>query len=116
MSTMIGSKMKALRLKQGLSLTELADRANVAKSYLSKIEKDETANPSVQFLEKISGVLGVSIEVLLLEEDEHSLDQADAEWRAIVLEAMESGVSKEQFRDFIQYNKWRNDQDQQKSK
>ena len=88
-----------------MSLSELAEKAGVAKSYLSSLERNLQSNPSIQFLEKISSVLGVSIDVLI--HDETDIDSLDPEWVSILEEAMESGVSKEQFREFIEFNKWR---------
>ncbi len=88
-----------------MSLSELAEKAGVAKSYLSSLERNLQSNPSIQFLEKISSVLGVSIDVLI--HDQTDIDGLDPEWVSILEEAMESGVSKEQFREFIEFNKWR---------
>jgi len=104
---MIGSRIHQLRLEKGLSLSELAERANVAKSYLSHIEKDPQANPSVQFLEKISAVLGVSLQTLIQSHAEINPDEVDQEWIHLARDAMKSGVSKEQFREFLEFNKWR---------
>lgn len=103
---MIGDRIKNLRIERKLSLTELAERAGVAKSYLSSIERNLQTNPSIQFLEKISNVLNVPVDYLLheMKEDETELDP---EWISIVQEAMKSGVSKEQFREFLEFNKWR---------
>lgn len=109
---MIGKRVQQLRLAKGMSLTELAERAGVAKSYLSSIERDLQSNPSIQFLEKVGQVLGVSVDQFLHPKEEEQLDQ---EWAALVREAMDSGVSKEQFREFLEFNKWRiNKQDEQK--
>ncbi|WP_066175953.1 helix-turn-helix domain-containing protein [Bacillus marinisedimentorum] len=106
---MIGERVKRYRKERGLSLTELADRAGVAKSYLSSIERNIQSNPSIQFLEKISSVLGINVETLLLDEanKEDAEENLDPEWAQLVQEAMESGVSKEQFREFLEFNKWR---------
>jgi len=101
----IGEKVKKYRLEKGLSLSELAERAGVAKSYLSSIERNIQSNPSIQFLEKIATVLDISVETFLTDEnDETTLDH---EWARLVREAMESGVSKEQFREFLEFNKWK---------
>ncbi|PLT32598.1 helix-turn-helix domain-containing protein [Bacillus sp. V5-8f] len=102
---MIGDRVKRLREEKRMSMTELADRAGVAKSYLSSLERNLQTNPSIQFLEKISAVLGVPIDYLL--HDEVDTKNVDEEWLAIIKEAMDSGVSKEQFREFIEFNKWR---------
>ncbi len=101
---MIGKRVQQLRLTKGLSITELADRAGVAKSYLSSIERDIQSNPSIQFLEKVGSVLGVSVEDFLQTSDEIHMDK---EWTDLVREAMNSGVSKDQFKEFLEYNKWR---------
>ena len=105
---MIGDRIKKLRMDKGLSLSELAERADVAKSYISSIERNLQSNPSLQFLEKISSVLGVTVDSLILEEE---LDptRLDKEWYQLVQEAMSSGVTKDQFREFLEFNKWRRD-------
>ena len=102
---MIGERVKKLREEKKMSMTELAERAGVAKSYLSSLERNLQTNPSIQFLEKIAGVLGVPVDVLLF--DELKRDTLDSEWIKIVEEAMKSGVSKQQFREFIEFNKWK---------
>ncbi|MEH7464049.1 helix-turn-helix domain-containing protein [Bacillus thuringiensis] len=106
---MIGERIKRLRLQRGISLTELAEKAGVAKSYISSIERNLQKNPSIQFLEKISNVLHVPVDVLLHDEPtaEHTMD---SEWIKLVKEAMHSGVSKDQFREFLEFNKWKQQQ------
>ncbi|WP_226526490.1 helix-turn-helix domain-containing protein [Metabacillus niabensis] len=104
---MIGPRIKKYRTQKNLSLSELAERAGVAKSYLSSIERNLQSNPSVQFLEKVSSVLGVSVNTLLNEQNETDPEELDLEWTKLVQDAMKSGVSKEQFREFLEFNKWR---------
>lgn len=108
---MIGEKVKQYRIERGLSLTELASRAGVAKSYLSSIERNIQTNPSVQFLEKISTVLDIRMEDLLLDQKRDApssgAGQLDSEWTDLVKEAMNSGVSKDEFREFLEFNKWK---------
>ncbi|MGG4490071.1 helix-turn-helix domain-containing protein [Metabacillus idriensis] len=110
---MIGERIRKYRKERGLSLSELADRAGVAKSYLSSIERNLQSNPSVQFLEKVSSVLGVSMNTLILEEAiyETKKDNLDNEWANLVKEAMNSGVTKDQFREFLEFNRWKMNQD-----
>ncbi|MDM5328687.1 helix-turn-helix domain-containing protein [Neobacillus sp. CF12] len=102
---MIGERVKKLRLEKKMSLSELAEQAGVAKSYLSSLERNLQTNPSIQFLEKISSVLNVPVDHLINEQI--NKEELDSDWMNIVKEAMDSGVSKEQFRDFIEFNKWR---------
>ena len=105
---MIGQRIQHLRKKNALSLTELSQRAGVAKSYLSSIERGLQQNPSIQFLEKISEVLGVSVEVLIHDNKTvQAVNTLDREWEQLVREAMASGVSKEQFKQFLESNQWK---------
>ncbi|MFB4167813.1 helix-turn-helix domain-containing protein [Virgibacillus sp. JSM 102003] len=109
---MIGEKIKQLRQEKKMSISELADKAGVAKSYLSSIERSLQTNPSIQFIEKISSVLGVPVNELILEDKwKETEEQLDGEWLKIVQEAMESGVSKEQFKEYLEFTKWRKEQD-----
>jgi len=94
-----------------MSISELAEKANVAKSYLSSIERNLQVNPSIQFMEKVSDVLGVNVYDLLQSNETSQPENLDDEWLKIVQEAMESGVTKEQFREYLAFNKWRNQQD-----
>lgn len=106
---LIGEKIKQLRKEKKMSISELAGKAGVAKSYLSSIERNLQTNPSIQFIEKISSVLGISANDLIREEEEND-QQLDGEWLQIVQEAMNSGVSKEQFKEYLDFYKWRNQQ------
>jgi XRE family transcriptional regulator of biofilm formation len=102
---MIGDRVKELRKEKGISLTELADKAGVAKSYLSSLERNLQQNPSIQFLEKISNVLNVPTQTFLLDALEQKT--VDPEWVNLAEEAKKSGISKDQFREFIEFNRWR---------
>ena len=102
---MIGSRVKKFRKEKRMSISELAEKAGVAKSYISSLERDLQTNPSIQFIEKITRALDISIDSLI--QDEPAKGNLDSEWLEIVEEAMKSGVSKEQFKDFIEFNKWR---------
>jgi XRE family transcriptional regulator of biofilm formation len=94
-----------------MSMSELAEKAGVAKSYLSSIERNKQTNPSIQFIEKVSEALDVSVNDILNEEGKVEVEHLDKEWLEIVQEAMESGVSKEQFKEYLEFNKWRKDQE-----
>ncbi|WP_226037164.1 helix-turn-helix domain-containing protein [Aquibacillus saliphilus] len=110
---MIGEKIKQLRTQKRMSLTELAEQAGVAKSYLSSIERNLQSNPSIQFIEKVGKVLGVSVNELLISDSNEELKrQLDDEWLTLAQDAMESGVSKQQFKEFLEFNRWRKNQDE----
>jgi XRE family transcriptional regulator, master regulator for biofilm formation len=108
---MIGKNIYEIRMKKGLTLSELAERANVSKSYLSNIERSLNQNPSIQVIRKIAHVLDVDLKVLVrigeLEEEQHP----DKEWIDIVNELRESGVEKEQIKEYqtlIKFIRWQN--------
>ncbi|RKL66424.1 transcriptional regulator [Salipaludibacillus neizhouensis] len=62
---MIGDNINRLRKQKGLTLTELAERANIAKSNLSNIERNINQNPSIKVLEKLAIVLDVELITVL---------------------------------------------------
>ncbi|MFC5713170.1 helix-turn-helix domain-containing protein [Thalassorhabdus alkalitolerans] len=114
---MIGEKIKVRRKEKGLTLSELANRTKVSKSYLSYIERDLKKNPSIDVLKKLSSVLDLSIEELINEQElynEHSGEHLDEEWLQLLQQAIKSGITKEefkQFQDFVKYKAWSNEKD-----
>ncbi|TCT26496.1 transcriptional regulator [Melghiribacillus thermohalophilus] len=112
---MIGNKIKEVREKKNMSITELARRAGIAKSYLSSIERGIQKNPSIQKLEKIAEVLDIDIHLLINKSDEQvPAEGLDPEWIDLAREAMESGISKEQFKEFLEFSKWQKQKNQEK--
>lgn len=109
MTETIGARIKKIRLRKGLSLTELAESAEVAKSYLSNVERGIQNNPSIQFVEKIASTLEVTKNALPFVETEEQ--ELDPEWAKLVHEAMSSGVSKRQFKEFLEFQRWKKDQE-----
>jgi XRE family transcriptional regulator of biofilm formation len=105
---MIGQRIRKLRKVKGYSLTELANLADVSKSYLSYIERNLQKNPSLQFLSKIATQLDTSIEVLLGENK--PAGKLDEEWKTLIQHGIDEGMSKEDFREFknfVRYKKWK---------
>jgi XRE family transcriptional regulator, master regulator for biofilm formation len=63
---LIGEQIRLRRIEAGLSLTALAEKAGVAKSYLSNLESgNANARPSGQTLYKIANALGTTMSDLL---------------------------------------------------
>jgi len=56
----VGKKLKAIRLKNDLTIQELADRSSVSSNMISRIERGLTI-PSVEILMKLAGVFNKSI-------------------------------------------------------
>ncbi|MCH1624904.1 helix-turn-helix domain-containing protein [Fredinandcohnia quinoae] len=110
---MIGERIKLLRRKKKYSITELAKRAGVSKSYLSYIERDVQNNPSLQFLSKIAVTLDTTIEYLLGGEmnSKRTDELLDGEWTTLLQKAIDEGMSKADFKeyqDYIKFRNWRN--------
>ena len=61
----IGDKIKKLRNKQGLTQDELARKADLPYTTLTKIETNVITKPSIQTVVKIANGLGVSIDELI---------------------------------------------------
>ncbi len=111
---MIGKNILRIRKGRALSLTELAERANIAKSYLSNIERNQNNNPSIHVLNKIAAVLDVDLKILLgTESSNQVINQVlEQEWVDFVVELKESGIEKDQiqeYRKIIEFIKWKNE-------
>src|SRR5689334_14924221 len=73
----IGIKLRVARQQQGLSLRELAARAEVSASLLSQIETGK-ANPSVMSLYNIAGALDLPVDYFLTNNAANGLAEAVA--------------------------------------
>ncbi|REE90551.1 transcriptional regulator [Paenibacillus taihuensis] len=103
----IGKRIQQLRTERSISLSELAERADVAKSYISSVERGLQSNPSIQFLEKISTALDVSIHDILYGNSAAQEKLLDDDWQQLLRDAMASGISKSQFKEFLEFQKWK---------
>ena len=63
----IGGKIRDLRLRNGLTLEELASRSELTKGFLSQVERDLTS-PSIATLEDILEALGTDLSHFFQEE------------------------------------------------
>jgi transcriptional regulator with XRE-family HTH domain len=61
----LGEQVRRYRQERGYSLSELARRADLAKSYISSIEHDQAPRPSGRTLYAIAEALGVTMSDLL---------------------------------------------------
>ena len=68
----IGPKIKRLRIRNGLTLEELASRCELTKGFLSQLERD-LASPSIATLEDILEALGTSLSEFFQEEREEKV-------------------------------------------
>ncbi|WP_089200541.1 helix-turn-helix domain-containing protein [Paenibacillus xerothermodurans] len=98
---MIGEYIQKLRQHKRLSLTELANRAGVAKSYLSSIERNMQTNPSIEFLKKIAPVLDADIHSLIGQVAGYPSFVLDKEWIQLAREVEDAGISVEVVRNYL---------------
>jgi len=61
----IGDKIKQLRNKQGLTQDELARKADLPYTTLTKIETNVITKPSIQTVMKIAKGLGIGVDDLM---------------------------------------------------
>ncbi|ENQ3106093.1 Transcriptional regulator, contains XRE-family HTH domain [Bacillus sp. 491mf] len=109
---MIGRNIYQIRKKRGLTLSELAEKAGISKSYLSNIERSINQNPSIQVLEKIGLVLEADLNTLLeMNANTETIQQIEKEWVDFVYELKKAGINKEKLGDYkilIDFIKWQN--------
>lgn len=109
---MIGEYIYETRKKRGLTLSELAARADISKSYLSNIERNIYKNPSIQVVKNIARVLEIDLKVLLnTEVIEETPRVQDRELLELARELKNSGIKKEQIPDYrmlLEFIKWKN--------
>lgn len=68
----IGSRIKELRVVNGLTQEELADRTELSKGFISQLERDLTS-PSISTLADILQCLGTTIGDFFSEEDDEQI-------------------------------------------
>ena len=68
----IGAKIKDLRIKNGLTQEELADRSELSKGFISQLERDLTS-PSIATLTDILQCLGSDLCTFFQEEKEEQI-------------------------------------------
>jgi transcriptional regulator with XRE-family HTH domain len=61
----LGTRIRELRELREASLTQLAERAGIAKSYLAKVERGEVDNPGLKTLSAIAQALEVTVADLI---------------------------------------------------
>lgn len=70
MMNILGKNIRRLRVAMGMSLVELAEKAEISASFLSQIESGKK-QPSISKTKKIADNLGLSVSALLGEEPHH---------------------------------------------
>lgn len=73
MNELLSTLIKAKRLEYKLTQQELADTIGVSKSYINKIEHNQSKKPSISVLNKLSKVLNIDF-VELAELSDYNID------------------------------------------
>jgi transcriptional regulator with XRE-family HTH domain len=109
---MIGKNIYKIRKQRGFTLSELAERTGISKSYLSNIERNLKQNPSIHVVEKIALVLKVELKTLLkISSDMEAKQQLEKEWLDFICELKNTGIDKERIHEYkilIDFIKWHN--------
>ena len=100
---MFGDRFKHFRYQKRLSLEEIAGRTGIPKPILKEIERNAITNPSMFIMNKIATAFEVSLDELLHYSSTNTYEELDEEWLNVVREAMESGISKEEFSEFLEF-------------
>lgn len=110
---MIGKNITELRNKRGYTLSELAELANVSKSYLSNIERSINKNPSLDVMKRIAAVLQVDLLTLLQNiEGLNGEYLIEKEWIYFINELKDSGIKSSDIKEYktlIEFIRWRNE-------
>ncbi len=106
----LGGRIRAERLRRGLSLEDLAARSSVSRSMLSGVERGEKV-PTVLVLDRIATGLGTSIArllgeqrsspVVLLRREEQNVARDPSGWERRILSPVLPGVEFEFMRTTI---------------
>jgi XRE family transcriptional regulator of biofilm formation len=107
---MIGKNITRIRKRRGYTLSELAELANISKSYLSNIERNINTNPSLEVMQKIAKVLNVDFVTLIRPDtDLESHLYIEQEWVDLMKELRDLGIEKneiEHYKTLIEFLKW----------
>ncbi len=109
---MIGDNINRIRKEKKLTLSELAERAQISKSYLSNIERNLNDNPSIQILEKISTVLEVNL-ITLVGNIQQKVIEEEYTQENVSQTLLELGIKKEEliaYKPVFEFVKWKNNQ------
>ena len=83
----LGARIRALRVRRGATLRQLADQASVTESFLSQVERG-VASPSIASVQRIARALGQSIAQLFAADEASSSVVRVRERRRIVYQGL----------------------------
>ena len=111
---MIGNNLKKYRLSKGISLTELAERSGVSKSYLNSLERNIKNNPSINVINRLAEVLDTDLNDIIGAAGNGEGQPYEIQgWHTFIEEAKKAGIEQvhlSEYKEVIAYIKWKNNQ------
>ncbi|MFE4036194.1 helix-turn-helix domain-containing protein [Priestia sp. YIM B13489] len=108
---MIGDRIHTIRVQKRMTLSKLAEKSSVTKSYLSNIERNISTNPTIEFVEKVARALSVKPESLLgWREDETETETSSLENSFLYVKKYLLSMDDEQLielKDYIDFILWK---------
>ncbi|MUV36912.1 HTH-type transcriptional regulator SinR [Lentibacillus sp. JNUCC-1] len=92
------NNISLIRKQKGYTLSELAKRAGVSKSYLSTIERNINQNPSFHIIQKIAVALNVDVNTLFGNQRHNQLT-LDQEWLRLMEQIKYSGLEEKRMKE-----------------
>ena len=77
MREQVGAQIRTLRLRKGLTLDQLAEKAGASKSYLWELENKNPPRPSAEKLAGIAKALEVTVDYLMGADTPEELQSAE---------------------------------------
>lgn len=84
----LGKRIKELRLQAGFSQRELARRANLSHSYVSKLENGNRRNATIDIIRAVAEALDYPVEALLREVGVLGTEPGDEERDQLILDGL----------------------------
>ena len=108
---MIGERIRKYRRDKGYTLTELAERSKVSKSYLNSLERNVNDNPSINLVKRIAKELNIDLASILNDEGlTNSTTIQDNNWVEFIAEAKKAGINSYhliEYKDLIEFIAWK---------
>lgn len=95
---MLGNRIQRLRKERKLTLSQLAAKTAISKSYLSHMERNIQKNPSIEVLTKLAMALEVDIQTLIISHPgSKKVGHAnEKDWTQLINDGLKSGVINDQ--------------------
>lgn len=86
---MLGEQIRSARQRRKWSQDEVVRRANVSKRALSKLERGEAVNPTLETLQRLADVLEIELVILPTQHKTTTATPLNEEWSTLLTQAQE---------------------------